>query len=180
MSRKPVDPLLRTFLVSYLPGALFLGLVVTGCELLTGLSLDSWDETFINGTSQDVVVTPLYTTADGAERVVPRSGWTQTEFALPAGSSRTIELETGDFPLHRVLVESANGRAWMVPVRQVPIEIAESGVPASAAQLAAKQGPRLRRLCVYAVGFLIPLIWALPAVLLHRLALWRKARRRAA
>jgi hypothetical protein len=166
----------RAFFWSYVPSAAVCLAFISSCSMRETLCLDYdyWD--FRTATSGVVIVTPLSSGRDGAEHVVPRHGWQQTEFELAPAEQRAINLETGDFPFDRVLVESPTRPPWTVPVdSSSSIVIREGGPRATSAQLAAKTEPSRRRFKLYLTTALLPLIWTLPILLL---VWWSKTRSR--
>jgi hypothetical protein len=156
----------RAFVWTYLPSATICLAVVSACSMRETLCLDYDFWTFHNATPAVVRVTPLYSGSDGSEHVVPRDGWQQTEFQLAPDEERDINLETGDFPFDRVLVESEKMPAWILPVEGDNIAIRDVGPRATPAQLAAKIEPSLRRFKLYVATVAFPLLWTLPVLLL--------------
>jgi len=157
----------------YVVSAVLLTGALSACTLSDAVGLDTYAWDFHNREREDVRVTPLYRAPDGAARVVPRFGWRQTEFGLPANGSMTITLETGDFPFDLVLVETSGEDAWLLPVSSSPVEIRRSAHRATPEQLAAKWGPSFRRLRLYLAVLLIPLVWVVPAFLIEWHSAWR-------
>jgi hypothetical protein len=159
--------------VRYAVSAAVLAALFTSCELTEFgcIDYDLWH--FENSLSVDLQVTPLYRAHDGSVAVVPRHGWTQTEFVVPARSSTSFNLETGDFPFQQVLVESGTGSAWTLAVSGDRIHVGHRGVPATPEQVRAKSKPAWSRLARYLVAIAIPFLWVVPPFLLDLVSLRR-------
>lgn len=142
--------------------------LLASCDLREGFCLDYDNWNFNNHTDQHVQITPLYAGKGGVARVVPRHGWQQTEFDLEPGATLTINLETGDFPFDRLLVESAR-RSWTIPVQTTPVDIVATGSPSTPEQHSAKLQPSIRRAKAYLVAAAIPLLWTVPFLLVAEL-----------
>lgn len=116
--------LLKGFLTSSLVVVALLALP-SGCFYVSDFGcMDGYGWRAVNQSNEDMWITPYWLRPDGTPRSLVVHGVQRGRFYIGAGSSREIDLETGDFSLDGILVEYRGSGA-----RMVPVEMADSPTP---------------------------------------------------